>query len=335
MEFLTFLLDILHEELVGGDAETEKDAMAEVEKEAEHSWKKVEKEREVVDDKSRQEAARANAATSICRIFHARIRSEVKFTSKKMNSVTFQRLHCLSLEISHTHTAAGHGGSPAVVNGPNGGKQQPNPNPNPNLTLTGGKQPREPRDAVCDLDAALRAYFGEERLSGHEKDRKRVSLDTFPPALLLQLKRFSFDQQRGAVKITREVNFGTRLRVHRDLCSTDLFERALDTLTKGMPSPGHGRAGSLEKANKDPAAAAAAAANEAAATPAESVQEYALTAVILHHGESTHGGHYTAFCLDFDGVTWRHFDDSKIAEVSEAEVLSQRRGAYLLFFKRV
>ncbi|VDK23382.1 unnamed protein product [Taenia asiatica] len=58
---------------------------------------------------------------------------------------------------------------------------------------------------------------------------------------------------------------------------------------------------------------------------------YDLYGVINHHG-SVQSGHYTAFCFDSADHQWRNFDDSRVTELSEAEI--RTRAAYVLFYKR-
>ncbi|KAL5110730.1 Ubiquitin carboxyl-terminal hydrolase 8 [Taenia crassiceps] len=58
---------------------------------------------------------------------------------------------------------------------------------------------------------------------------------------------------------------------------------------------------------------------------------YDLYGVINHHG-SVQSGHYTAFCFDLADHRWWNFDDSRVTELSEADILTP--AAYVLFYKR-
>ncbi|VDM18701.1 unnamed protein product [Hydatigera taeniaeformis] len=58
---------------------------------------------------------------------------------------------------------------------------------------------------------------------------------------------------------------------------------------------------------------------------------YDLYGVINHHG-SVQSGHYTAYCLDSTDHRWRNFDDSRVTELSDSEIVT--RAAYVLFYKR-
>ncbi|EUB63006.1 Ubiquitin hydrolase [Echinococcus granulosus] len=62
-----------------------------------------------------------------------------------------------------------------------------------------------------------------------------------------------------------------------------------------------------------------------------SVCTYDLYGVINHHG-SVQSGHYTAFCFDLADNKWWNFNDSRVTELSEAEIPT--RAAYVLFYKR-
>jgi ubiquitin C-terminal hydrolase len=75
MEFMTYLLDALHEEMVGADVEGEQLAAEEVKDDS--GWATVSKSakvKSVVDDNSREQAARENASTVISRVFHGTLR---------------------------------------------------------------------------------------------------------------------------------------------------------------------------------------------------------------------------------------------------------------------
>lgn len=58
---------------------------------------------------------------------------------------------------------------------------------------------------------------------------------------------------------------------------------------------------------------------------------YDLTAVLVHHGHSTHSGHYIAYIKAPNGQ-WHEMNDSQVSVVSSAKVLQAQ--AYLLFYTR-
>ena len=64
-------------------------------------------------------------------------------------------------------------------------------------------------------------------------------------------------------------------------------------------------------------------------SPADTAS-YDLTGVVIHHGSTTRGGHYTAYARSQN--KWWHYDDSRVTPCKESEVL--RSKAYLLFYAR-
>jgi ubiquitin C-terminal hydrolase len=111
MEFFTYLLDRLHEEMLSGQETLEipfnRDdefsipslPAATVEEE---EWEEVGRAGAVnhVDQVSRKNAVMLNNSTIISSVFHGTLRSEVKYPNKKATSVSFQRFHCLSLDLT-------------------------------------------------------------------------------------------------------------------------------------------------------------------------------------------------------------------------------------------
>mmetsp|Transcript_33198 Transcript_33198/g.48034 ORF Transcript_33198/g.48034 Transcript_33198/m.48034 type:complete len:412 (+) Transcript_33198:284-1519(+) len=176
MEFLTFLLDSLHEEVgrargprEGDTVVIEKDDKkpSKEEKEIEGEEWSVVKARHrgrglEVDDSSRKAAEDLVASTVISRFFHGTLRSEVQYRARRMCSVTFQRFHCLTLDV------------------------------------------RKPRTSV---EQCLELYFKEEVVEDHDI-LKQLRLEHAPQVLVLQLARFSFDAVRGIpLKVQSEVEF--------------------------------------------------------------------------------------------------------------------------------
>ena len=257
----------------------------------------------VVDDKSRRAAARAGAASSICRLFFSRVRQEITYTAKKVCSVTFVPEICLALQIPPAEASLPSSG---------GGKAR-------------GAAQKQGQPAPVDLTQCLAAFFSSEEIDGGTK--KRLSLDTAPPALLLQLKRFNFDARRGeSIKIVRDVTYPLRLALSADICSQDLWEEG-----EGAGA----RAGSASDSLPPSSSSSSSSSSfELSSPPLPSPgPRYSLAAVVLHHGQSTAGGHYTTCALGADGV-WRHFDDAGVDEVTEASALAQTRQCYLLYYVR-
>ncbi|XP_047321244.1 ubiquitin carboxyl-terminal hydrolase 23 [Impatiens glandulifera] len=59
--------------------------------------------------------------------------------------------------------------------------------------------------------------------------------------------------------------------------------------------------------------------------------KYTLYGVLVHHGWTTHSGHYSCFVRTSSGM-WYSLDDSRVRQVSEKMVLQQQ--AYMLFYFR-
>jgi len=60
-------------------------------------------------------------------------------------------------------------------------------------------------------------------------------------------------------------------------------------------------------------------------------QEYQLTAVICHHGESANGGHYNA-AVRYNSE-WYMYDDALVRQMEIREVMNQQFTAYLLVYQ--
>ncbi|KAL5018581.1 hypothetical protein ScPMuIL_004303 [Solemya velum] len=63
----------------------------------------------------------------------------------------------------------------------------------------------------------------------------------------------------------------------------------------------------------------------------EEEMTFDLFAVCNHYGNMM-GGHYTAYCKNPVDQRWYEFDDSKVTEIGEKEIIT--RSAYLLFYQR-
>nr|XP_053630096.1 ubiquitin carboxyl-terminal hydrolase 8-like isoform X3 [Cherax quadricarinatus] len=60
-------------------------------------------------------------------------------------------------------------------------------------------------------------------------------------------------------------------------------------------------------------------------------KQYELYGVCTHAGSMT-GGHYTAYCKNWDFFRWYRFNDSEVQEVEEKQVMSQHY-AHILFYR--
>ena len=64
-------------------------------------------------------------------------------------------------------------------------------------------------------------------------------------------------------------------------------------------------------------------------SPLSSSSEYDLLGIVNHRG-SFNGGHYVAYCRDLNTGKWFEFDDSRVREISESQLMNVQ--AYLLFY---
>ena len=64
-------------------------------------------------------------------------------------------------------------------------------------------------------------------------------------------------------------------------------------------------------------------------SPLSSNSEYDLLGIVNHRG-SFNGGHYVAYCRNLETGRWLEFDDSRVREISKAELMTVQ--AYLLFY---
>lgn len=304
MEFVDFLLDILHEEELHNDddeggtqSKSLDDSMNEDEIEfelldssslratEEDEWEVVSKPgtKKVIDSKSKQQTSKEAAATMISRLFHYRVRSEFTNSNRKMTSITFQRLHCLSLHIAN---------------------------------LNGN---------VKSLQELLAAYFSEEILEivaspkegngkGFHNDRngvksggkKKVSLDSVPPILMLQLKRFHYDKKKNTpIKITKKISYPIDLNLSEQYLSTELAEQVRSKFSdaSGKVSP----------------------------DIQEALLTYKLVGFIMHHGESANSGHYTTVYRDQDGIWW-HCDDGRVSQIGQEKAMEFIDEVYILVY---
>ncbi|CAH7675288.1 expressed protein [Phakopsora pachyrhizi] len=114
---------------------------------------------------------------------------------------------------------------------------------------------------------------------------KQVYIETFPPVLVLHIKRFNYDSKDGSVrKSHKEIKFKTILNI-----------------PSSMISPGQRNAHETD-----------------------SGVSFKLFAAVYHHGVSASGGHYTVSIRQQPLDRWIYIDDVNISRISESVVLSTR-----------
>jgi len=155
---------------------------------------------------------------------------------------------------------------------------------------------------ISSVNDALRAFVKPEKLThGNEwkcdgcKQRvlatKKLSISDGPNVLVLHLKRFSY--RMG--KITKSIQFDPVLEV-----PCDVPEAA-----EGGGGGGGGTRTALVR--------------------------YELAGVVVHHGDSSHSGHYVAFVKAPNG-NWYEMNDTHVSSTTLQNVLKQK--AYILFYSK-
>ena len=170
-------------------------------KEAEHAgWetKTHAKVKSVVDDASRLDSARANAATTVTRLFYGTLRSEVAYAAnrsatRKLNSTTFQRFSSLMLDIrepqqQQPRADAGHSQSGGGGSGSGGGGWSVASGNRKH----GGALPHAPTcGPPLRLDEVLERHFQAEQVDSGATV-KRVQLDHLPQVTFFYNFSFPF-----------------------------------------------------------------------------------------------------------------------------------------------
>ena len=293
MEFMTYLLESLNEEITGADTISEEAA---AKKEADNTgWESVSttktkiKVKNVVDDKSRVHSAKGNAATTVTRLFYGTLRSVVcypatKESTQKINSATFQPFSNLNLNISTAMELTGPYSAqnfkrknvPVVSNSSTGNKGV--------MQSSSSTLSNEPTQQCLlpplSLDRALDWYFQSESLN--EGACKTIQFEHLPQVLVLQLNRFYYDYNRNVPgKIDRDIRYPMTLVLPPKMLSTELIERLHEEASTASGQQQGIIGGNLHSKNTDKVEVS-----------------YSLVAVVRHHGATATSGHYTALCRD-------------------------------------
>lgn len=62
-------------------------------------------------------------------------------------------------------------------------------------------------------------------------------------------------------------------------------------------------------------------------------EKFQLSSVLMHHGSSSHYGHYTSYVRSSSSDTWFHCDDRYVEQVAKQDVFSAQ--AYVLFYRKI
>lgn len=172
---------------------------------------------------------------------------------------------------------------------------------------------------VNDLESAFKKFSEFELLpfkssKGVDVEaKKQTFIDKLPQVLLIQLKRFAFvstseedknmanyNSYNGRIeKIRKKVNYPHHLTIPKETVSSQFLKYD------------------------------------------ESNRQYELSGVIYHHGVSPDGGHYTADIYHKEADKWYRIDDVNITPLKPEEVLeaaeegTSSRTAYILMYQKV
>ena len=172
--------------------------------------------------------------------------------------------------------------------------------------------------SVNDLETAFKKFSEYEFIpfrtsSGSDvKAKKQTFIDRLPQVLIIQLKRFSFvnntnkdnsmtnyNVYSGRVeKIRKKINYGHELTIPVEVVSSLALKNS------------------------------------------EAARHYRLIGVIYHHGVSSNGGHYTTDVYHRERKQWYRIDDINISELKFEDVLkvgesaTDSRTAYILIYQK-
>ena len=191
-------------------------------------------------------AGHISAESPITKIFSGKIRSEFRVPGNK-NSVTLEPYQSLQLDI----------GSPQVNN-----------------VIDALKNLTRPETMHGDFNSSRGAKVNAT---------KQIFIDSFPPVLILHLKRFHYDSATNRTqKIWKKVGYPLELDIPKEVLPA--HRRNLLSAQGGVPP------------------------------------KYQLTGVIYHHGKNASGGHYTVDIRRQDGREWIRMDDTVLRRIRSEEV---------------
>ena len=175
-------------------------------------------------------------------------------------------------------------------------------------------------DAIQSFTRSEVLGDGNEWLCGGCKQKvkatKQMTINRPPLELVLHLKRFSFGRSFG--KINKEVKFDEVLYLP---CRTD-GEESIDT-TKVLPTGGQ------RKKDYDKSTSGGQWKKDYDKRTTLLGVRYRLHAVIVHHGNSVHSGHYVAYVKAANGQ-WHEMNDATVTLTSIQKVINQQ--CYILFY---
>ncbi|QLG71261.1 hypothetical protein HG535_0B03000 [Zygotorulaspora mrakii] len=171
--------------------------------------------------------------------------------------------------------------------------------------------------SINDLETAFKKFSEFEFLpfkssSGDDVEaKKQTFIDKLPQVLLIQLKRFQFINNTD--KNNSMVNYNAYNGRIEKICKKINYDHELIIPTESISS---------------------------FTSQGEQDRRYTLTGVIYHHGLSSDGGHYTADVYNKEVDKWYRIDDVNIIELNKTDVLkggeegADSRTAYILMYQK-
>jgi len=144
--------------------------------------------------------------------------------------------------------------------------------------------------SITTIEQALAHFSSPEVISDMvSKNGQRVSatkqvyIESFPPVLVLHLKRFNYNSQDGTVhKSNKQIRFGTELKIPQLVMS---------------PAQRSSQNSKDEQVN------------------------FKLFAVVYHHGPHASGGHYTVLIHQPLIDSWIYIDDTRISSIANPNMM--------------
>ncbi|KAA1132644.1 hypothetical protein PGTUg99_004273 [Puccinia graminis f. sp. tritici] len=144
--------------------------------------------------------------------------------------------------------------------------------------------------SITTIEQALAHFSSPEVISDMvSKNGQRVSatkqvyIESFPPVLVLHLKRFNYNNQDGTVhKSNKQIRFGTELKIPQIVMSP------------AQRGAQNGKDGQVN---------------------------FKLFAVVYHHGPHASGGHYTVLIRQPVIDNWIYIDDTQITSIANPNIM--------------
>lgn len=188
------------------------------------------------------------------------------------------------------------------------------------------------------ISEALDNYFKVEKIEGGITKKPRLA--SLPEVLILQLHRFSFNLIEGTPEKKKfSFEFSNQIEIKPKYLTKTLRNKLKNEKISSSTShtfvdnfsEGESDSDSDYYSDSDHEAEPTTSSSSSSST----LVTYTLESAILHHGEEATGGHYTCLVKDSRGQ-WLHMNDEEVKEVNEQDVFGTifRTPVYLLFYSK-